>query len=57
MRDSIKYGLFVMYFALGFIYTIVDWFGKYGEDGMFFWVFIRPFVSFFKGIFWIFLVW
>jgi hypothetical protein len=57
MRDAVKYNLFLLYAIVGFIYTIIDWFKHYGDDGMIFWLILRPFVSLIKGVFWIFLIW
>jgi hypothetical protein len=52
MSSTIKYFAGVIYALVAIVYMFMDWFGHYGDDGIFFWVFIRPFVSLIKGIIW-----
>jgi hypothetical protein len=57
MKSTIKYFLCMGYIMIGICYMFVDWFTSYGEDGLFFWIAIRPFISGIKGLFWIIAIW
>jgi hypothetical protein len=52
MSDSVKYYGGVLYALVAVVYMFMDWFANYGDDGLLFWVILRPFVSFIKGALW-----
>jgi hypothetical protein len=52
MNDSMKGTLAFVYMFIGAVYTLVDIIQSYGDDGLIFWLFIRPFISLLKGVVW-----
>jgi hypothetical protein len=52
MKDTTKGTLAFAYMFIGAIYALVDVISNYGDDGIMFWLFIRPFISVIKGVVW-----
>lgn len=56
-NSNFKGILIMIYLGIGILYMLRDMFIHYGDDGILFWIFIRPLLSLIKGLFWILLIW